>query len=107
MVDVTVQNAWLIYHLKYCEMSELDFRAWIAKTDLKHAEPRKSLGRPKVLASNVLPDGRFDKMGHYIKSFGRQVWKCTKEVCKFRPSQGCVKGGVRFCIKCFLPYHEK
>ena len=67
-------------------MSELDFRARIARTYLKQAKPRKSLGRPKVLASNVLSDVRFDKMGHNVIPFKRQIWKCAKEGCKSRPS---------------------
>ena len=104
--NLTVQNFWLIYRLEHRDMSELHFRAWIARTYLKQAEPRKSSGRTKVLAPNVLPNVRFDKMGHYVIPLGRQVEKCAKR-CKSRPSQGCLKCGVGLYIKCFMPNHEK
>ena len=102
-----MQNSWLIYRLEHRDMSELDFRAWIARTYLKQAEPSKSLRRPKVLASNVLPVVRFDPMRHNVIPLGHQVWKCAEEGCKLRSSQSCVKCGVGLCIMCFMPYHEK
>ena len=107
MLDVAVQNSWLVYRSEHVsDMSQLEFRAWVARTYLKQAEVRKSAGRSKVPSSKVLPDVRFDNMGHYVVPLGRQVWKCAMEDCKLRPSQGCVTYAVGLCIKCFMPYHQ-
>ena len=107
IVDVTVQNAWLIYGLEHRDMSELDFRAWIARTYLKQAEPKTLSSRAKVLASNVLPDVRFDKWGIMSFLYDAKFGNVLKEGCTSRPPQGCVKRSVGLCIRCFRPYHEK
>ena len=103
MLDVAEPNSWLIHRSERSDMSQLEFRVPIARTYLKQAEVRKSIGRFKVLSSCV----RFDIMGHYVVPLGRQVWKCAMEGCKSRPSPDCVKCAVGLCIKCFMPYHQK
>ena len=106
MLDVTVQNSWLIYRLEHDDIDHLKFRSMTARALLKKAEPRKSTEIPKILASNVLLDIRFDKIGDNVVPLGPQMWKCAMDGCKSRPSQGCVKCSIGLCIKCFLPYHD-
>ena len=107
MLDVTEQNSWQLYRLEHDNIDYLEFRSMTVRALLKKAEPRKSTGRPKILTSNILSDIRFDKIGHYVVPLGCQMWKCAMDGCKSRPSQGCVKCGIGFCIKCFLPFNDQ
>ena len=73
MLDVTAQNSWLIYCLEHDDIDHLEFRSMTARALLKKTEPRKSTGRPKILASIIILDIQFDKIGHYIVPLGRQM----------------------------------
>ncbi len=107
MIDAAIQNTWLLHRFDDEKMSLLSCRRYIAQTYLQQAEPRRTSGRPRIFASKVIPDVRYDNIGYYVTSLGKQSWKCAVSACKSRPSEGCVKCGVSLCIICFIPFHTK
>ncbi len=107
MIDVAIQNTWLLHRFDDKKMSLLSFHQYTDQTYLQQAEPRRTSGRPRVFASKVIPDERYDNIGYYVTPLGKQSWKCAVSACKSRPSQGCVTCGVSLCIICFIPFHTK
>ncbi|XP_068242332.1 piggyBac transposable element-derived protein 2-like [Palaemon carinicauda] len=106
VIDATIQNCWLLHRVDESNLSLLSFKRYIARTYLQKAEPRVGIGRPRQ-SSRVIPDVRYDNIGHLVEPLGKQAWKCALSSCKSRPSQGCMKCGVPLCVKCFANYHRR
>ncbi|XP_068233365.1 piggyBac transposable element-derived protein 2-like [Palaemon carinicauda] len=106
VIDATIQNCWLLHRVDESNLSLLSFKRYIARTYLQKAEPLEGIGRPRQ-SSRVIPDVRYDNIGHLVESLGKQAWNCALSSCKSRPSQGCMKCGVPLCVKCFANYHRR
>ncbi|XP_068208518.1 piggyBac transposable element-derived protein 3-like [Palaemon carinicauda] len=106
IIDATIQNCWLLHRVDESNLPLLSFKRYIARTYPQQAEPRVGIGRPRQ-SSRVIPDVRYDNIGHLVEPLGKQAWKCALSCCKSRPSQGCMKCGVPLCVKCFVKYHRR
>ncbi|XP_068201694.1 piggyBac transposable element-derived protein 2-like [Palaemon carinicauda] len=106
VIDATIQNCWLLHRVDESNLPLLSFKRYIARTYLQKAEPRVGIGRPRQ-SSRVIPDVRYDNIGHLVEPLGKQAWKCALSSCKSRPLQRCMKCGVPLCVKCFANYHRR
>jgi len=80
LIDVTVQNAWILHRRENKSISLLQFRREIARTFLLQAPARGKYGRPRH-ASSVVNDVRYDNVGHLVEPRQNQGWKCGRESC--------------------------
>ncbi|XP_068232196.1 piggyBac transposable element-derived protein 2-like [Palaemon carinicauda] len=101
-----ISNCWLLHRVDESNLPLLSFKRYIARTYPQQAEPRVGIGRPRQ-SSRVIPDVRYDYIGHLVEPLGKQAWKCALSSCKSRPSQGFMKCGVPLCVKCFVKYNRR
>ncbi|CAH2087629.1 unnamed protein product [Euphydryas editha] len=105
LIDVSLNNAWILTRKSGRNISQLDFRREIAQTYLKkYGSPPKNGGRPS--SARVLTGMRYDGENHFPKSIVNKR-RCADENCKTIGRMECTKCNVGLCIKCFQTYHTK
>lgn len=113
MIDVTVQNAWLLHKKSGGGLSQFEFKEQIAQTYLtRYGTPPKGAGRPPSYSTKgdkrVLEDIRFDGIEHYlVETQDNKRRRCAGEGCKKRPFSQCGKCNVGLCLACNLSFHTK
>lgn len=106
MLDVAVQNAWLLARKKNPKLTQLNFRRDLVMAYLlMHKNPPKSAGRKPETAPG-LNTLRFDKMDHWVQKTGNNKQRrCAGDNCTSTVQTDCSKCNVGLCINCFQPYH--
>ena len=72
MVDATIQNCWLLLRADGNNLTLWGFLRYIARAHLQPAEKRPGSGRPRM-SSRVIPDIRYDNIGHFVEHLGKQA----------------------------------
>lgn len=113
LVDVTVQNAWILHKKAGHKMTQLQFRREIVKTYLTKykSAPKKVGGRPSTNRSSrsfnrVSDNVRYDNFGHFLTQVDKKI-RCNGDNCKSIMRTKCIKCNVGVCIKCNVPYHTQ
>lgn len=111
LVDVCVQNAWVIARNTGNNISQLNFRREIAQIYLKtYGTLPKAPGRPYSYSdsSRVARDLRYDKSGHLVELVPNQKRRrCAGDRCNSVGRTQCQKCQVGLCIPCFVPFHNE
>ena len=112
LLDVSVQNAWILHKKSGGCLPQLDFKEQIAESYLKrYGIPPKGPGRPsqgETGCKRVLDDIRFDGIEHYlIETPNRKRRRCAGNLCNKSPSSQCNKCDVGLCLSCNLAFHTK
>ena len=110
MLDVAVQNAWLLYRLTPAHaiqpMSLLQFRRSIVQSYVVKYRSRVNIGRPvgrsRPLDKRVPTDARFDGKDHYIQPHPTQR-RCSH--CGMKAKTVCSKCQVAVHDRCFRDFH--
>ena len=107
LVDVSIQNAWLLYHKSFDQSSHLlDFKRQIVLSLCKkYGKPSLGAGRPKTkVMSKLSSDVGFDGENHFLIPSGKRN-RCA--FCTGVPNSKCSKCDVGLCLKCNMPWHTK
>lgn len=110
LIDISINNAWIIYKKYIGNVSQLQFRRQIVLTYLqKYAIIPKGPGRPpslKSLHGRVQEESRFDGLDHLVKKIpdGKRR-RCAAQICSSSTRTICAKCNVGLCIDCFFLYH--
>lgn len=106
LIDVAVQNAWLLARCTGKDMDQLTFRRDLVMAYLlRYQNCPKAPGRKPTLKPGE-KDARFDLYGHFIEPVpndGRR--RCALETCSSRTRSQCCKCLVGLCMQCFRKYH--
>lgn len=104
LVDVSIQNAWLLHRKGGHGLTQLQFRRSIANHFCRtYGEIRAPWGfrRPE---SQIELDARYDLVGHFIvrnpTRRGCAGYNCLRSV-----NTKCVKCDVGLCVDCFYNFH--
>ena len=112
LIDVAMQNAWLIYRLtdsaNHEPKDQLEFRRDICnmyyrRYSAQRPAGRPISGRPKGLDERVPLELRTDSTGHYIQSNGTQR-RCA--VCGLKVRKICQKCNFGLHMDCFVTFHQ-
>lgn len=105
LLDVTINNAWLLYRKTHEKTSNLDFRREIVRTYLaRYGAPSKSPGPARTSIPHTLLNSiRYDGLHHYVSSCNRR--RCAGTGCKTFGRTMCSKCDVGLCVSCFASYH--
>lgn len=105
MVDIAINNAWIIYRKFNKNVSNLDFRREIAQVYLnRYGVKSAGAGRKKV-HREPFPDVRYDRKDHFVAPCNRR--RCAGAGCVTFGRTQCQKCDVGLCVKCFISYHTK
>lgn len=112
LIDVCVNNAWILHKKKMPNISQLQFRREIVKTLLvKYGTTPKVGGRPSTSISSVScnrisDDVRYDGINHLvIPTSEKKRKRCAGEGCNSSIRTMCLKCNVGLCIECFRIFH--
>ncbi|KAF6216243.1 hypothetical protein GE061_000583 [Apolygus lucorum] len=106
LLNVALQNAWIIYRKAGNSISQLDFRRTIVTSYLnKYCTPRKSSGRANT---KLQTEVRYDRLDHLILTIpdGKRR-RCAHENCSSASRYMCSKCDVGLHADCFAAYHIK
>lgn len=105
LIDVAINNSWILMRMSGKNISQLDFRREIVKTYLtKYGTAPKIGGRPPIPDKRVLPGVRYDGVNHFPKQVEKKR-RCAGEGCKTIGRVICSKCNIGLCLKCFETYH--
>lgn len=103
-IDMSVQNAWLLYRYNGGKHDLLYFRRRIAIAIIESNKSRSKPGPSRQ--SSLTMDSRYDDKGHYIiKQPDNKRTRCGH--CHRQCPARCMKCNVGLHVECFLPYHTK
>lgn len=112
LLDVVINNAWLMYRHHNIKTAQLDFRRAVVEYYLTaygtpSMRPGPS-GAPLALTTRVTEDIRFDDKGHYVVSTdaGKRR-RCAYEHCDSKVRTMCRKCNVGLCVPHFYIFHSK
>lgn len=114
LIDVSIQNAWVLYKKSGKSVTQLQFRREIVNTYLsKYGTASKGAGRPSSSLTssqgNRVSDAiRYDRIDHllvYIPDQKRR--RCAMELCNTSARTMCRKCNIGLCLTCNLGFHTK
>lgn len=105
LIDVSIQNAWILHKKSGGNLSQLEFRRDIVKTYL--ITYRNLPKRPGPSAK--IPDAaRYDGRDHLIIPVANGMRRrCAADNCTSKGRTQCLKCNVGLCVVCFASYHGK
>ncbi|XP_025407097.1 piggyBac transposable element-derived protein 3-like [Sipha flava] len=103
LIDVSIQNAWILHKKSGGNLSQLEFRRDIVKTYLiTYSNLPKRPG-----PSAKIPDAaRYDGRDHLIIPVANGM-RCAADNCTSKGRTQCLKCNVGICVMCFASYHNK
>lgn len=109
LLDVSIQNAWLLGRKAGKKISQLDFRREVVQVYLKrYGVAPKGAGRPASAGTSRIPvDVRYDETNHLVQKIVKKR-RCAGDGCKNKSSAvrtQCKKCNVGLCLDCFEGYH--
>ncbi|CAG5031795.1 unnamed protein product [Parnassius apollo] len=101
-IDMSVQNAWLLYRHNGGNIDLLNFRRRIAIyiIDCNKQRERPGPSRP----SSITSDSRYDGKEHYVS---KQEKRTRCGLCHKQCPTRCVKCNIGVHVECFIMYHTK
>ena len=108
LLDVSINNAWLLSKAKGDNYSQLQFRRAIVKAYLsRYGTPPKGAGRKPAATPDTL-EKRYDRLDHFAEPTNEnKKRRCAYEGCKSIGRTQSKKCDVGLCVKCFAAYHTK
>ena len=111
LIDVSINNAWILMRNCGSTITELDSRREIVETYLTtyRCLPRGG-GRPSTSKSggHVLKSTRYDRIDHFVQAVPfKKRKRCAEETCNSIGRTMCSKCKVGLCIDCFESYHTE
>nr|CAH7726537.1 unnamed protein product [Callosobruchus chinensis] len=113
LVDVSIQNAWILQKSDGRNMSQLEFRRQIAQCWLtRYKNMPKHCGRPQSTgqsSARILPAIRYDRLDHFVE----YVPNGKRRRCAGDNHKGsavrtqCQKCGLGLCVDCFSSFHKQ
>lgn len=105
ILDVAINNAWLLYRKNYPKTSNLEFRRELVQVYFsRYGVAPKTPGPVRTsISRQVVSDIRYDGMHHYVISCNRR--RCAGTNCKSFGRTMCSKCDVGLCVPCFSKYH--
>lgn len=114
MLDVAVNNAWILQRRSGVQVSQLEFRRSVVQTYLKRYQNRsRGPGRPStsifsVSMNRVSDDLRYDGRSHLLIQIpDKKRRRCAEEGCSTSARTMCLKCNVGICIECNVIFHSK
>lgn len=99
LLDVAMNNAWLLSRAYGCALDNLEFRRQIVISLLsKYGESKTHPGRPSTSQFS-------ERTGPHLIITGQQRLRC--KVCSNKTTKKCVTCNVALHDKCFQQYHTK
>ena len=112
LVDISIQNAWLLQKKCGGGLSQVQFKEYIAQVYLtRYGTPPKSSGAGSSSSSTagcsrVGDDIRYDGLQHFLVEVpNKKRRRCAFEECSRRPLTQCNKCDVGLCVTCNLNFH--
>lgn len=114
LIDVSIQNAWILHKKSGHPITQLQFRREIVNTYLKkYGTASKGAGRPSCSLSSkqgsrISDEIRYDRNDHllvYIPDNKRR--RCAMELCTTSSRTMCKKCDVGLCLTCNVGFHTK
>lgn len=104
LVDVSIQNAWILAKKRGSGQDHLDFRQNVAMSYLSRFQtvPKKS-GMKRISSRPGFNDARFDRIDHFPIASNRR--RCNGDGCSSTIRMSCSKCDVGLCLQCFKSYH--
>lgn len=112
LLDVCLQNAWVLHRKTHPNMSQLEFKRHIARYYCDHYGKKPvAAGRPSTVRRSETPGTvdevlRYDHKDHFVDKCAKRR-RCVGELCQKRPFTQCNKCDVGLCANCFTNYHTK
>uniref|UniRef100_A0A336M992 CSON012399 protein n=1 Tax=Culicoides sonorensis TaxID=179676 RepID=A0A336M992_CULSO len=110
LIDVCINNAWLLYNSEQKPIDHLTFRRKVA-SELLQSNTRINI-RPGRHSTKRGTGVRFDGSEHYVASLEynevsgkKQQLRCRS--CDKKATTKCNKCDVALHVDCFIPYHTK
>lgn len=107
MLDVSVQNAWLLARQRDPKLKQKSFRRDLAMSYLllENNTPKGPGRTPKVKPG--ADSMRYDGYTHYVqKTKNNKQRRCAGDKCKSTVRTECQKCDKGLCIDCFASYHQ-
>ena len=106
LVDVSIQNAWILDRKMGSGHDHLDFRQKVAMSYLSRFQtaPKKS-GRKRISSRPGFNDARYYRTDHFPVPSNRR--RCHGDECSSTVRMACSKCNVGLCLKCFQSYHTQ
>lgn len=115
MLDVSIQNAWVLYKRSGKSVTQLQFRRDIVNTYLqRYGTASKGAGRPlsaslsSTQGSRIGDAIRYDRTDHLLISISnKKRRRCAMEGCTTSTRTMCRKCDVGLCLDCNVNFHCK
>ena len=106
LVDVSIQNAWILAKKRGSGQDHLDFRQKVAMSYLSRFQtaPKKS-GLKRLSSRPGFTDARYDGTNHLPVPSNRR--RCNADGCSSTVRMACSKCDIGLCLQCFKPYHTQ
>ena len=105
LIDVTIQNCWLLARDAGETLDLLTFRRHIVIYYLQKPALKLPLSF-QCSDKRVLSAVRYDNTGHLIIKIDKQL-RCAGSNCTRKPMSKCTKCDVGLCLECFARFHQK
>ena len=113
LVDVTVQNPWLLHKKSGGTMIHRVFKEELAQIYLARygVPPKKAMSLSMCSSGGrkrVSDELQYDGVEHYLVETPEKTRRrCAGENCAKRVASQCSKCNVGLCLRCNLSYHKK
>lgn len=110
LIDVAVQNAWLLYRRNECNIDHLTFRRRVATAILEsNKRVTTCKGRP---SKSTKCESRYDGKEHYIADLPvdektRKKRQLHCRMCSRKSTTMCIKCDLPLHVSCFVSFHTK
>ena len=108
MIDVSMQNAWIIARTRETSCDQLSFRREVAMSYIRRFGSAPKGSGKKKSSVPCDSDARYDDTGHLVKPVAAGVRRrCAGDLCESQVKTQCVKCDIGLCVSCFMCYHKK
>lgn len=105
LIDVSIQNAWILHKKSGGILSQLEFKRDIVQTYLV---TYRNLPKRPGPSTKIPDEARYDGRDHLVELVEHGMRRrCAGAFCKSKGRTQCKKCNVGLCVTCFVPYHTK
>ena len=103
-IDVTTQNAWLLFRPSHPRWSLLEFRRYVVRCLLKTNSTARYNQVAAVPKRGIAKELRLSEQQHLVDNDPLKKASCCK-VCNLKTQMICTTCKVHLHVKCFATYH--
>lgn len=103
LIDVSIQNAWILHKKAGGILSQLEFKRDIVQTYLV---TYRNLPKRPGPSTKIPDEARYDGRDHLVEPVANGMRRrCAGAFCTSKGRTQCKKCNVGLCVPCFVPYH--